>query len=336
MSTQSAPIEALREQIKQHVFGQDALVENILTCMLASGHVLMTGVPGLAKTSLVRVISQSMQMKFRRVQFTSDLLPSDITGAEILEDDSNGKRSFTFKEGPVFTNILLADEINRASPRTQSALLEAMQEKSVTVSGCKHEIDRPFLVLATQNPIESEGTFPLPEAQLDRFMMHLILDYPDFDSEMKILKAHAGNNLIGEQKIEAAIQSIMTKENFSQMALDAREMKISDQSLQIMNELVRSTRPEDELCDGLAGERIRYGAGPRAGITLVSCSKALAYLQGDSEVTWSHIRSVFKPIMRHRIKLHFQFRKEKDKDVILDDILERFKNRYQKLTGIAV
>ncbi|MGE0174797.1 MAG: AAA family ATPase [Oligoflexales bacterium] len=296
--------DKLRQQINTQIFGQKHLVDEALCCFLVEGHILITGAPGLAKTTLVRIFSQSLGLQFGRVQFTPDLLPSDIIGTDILNLDAvSGKRSFDFSKGPVFTNLMLADEINRASPRTQSALLEAMQEKNCTVNGITHKLPQPFMVFATQNPFESEGTFPLPEAQLDRFMLHSLVDYPDAAAEDRILIAHNSNRLAGEFQAKPELKPILTLEDTLQLVATCRQISIADELLHVVRDLVRSTRPTDASCPEEIKPCIWYGAGPRAGISLVSTAKAMALIDKSETVRWKHIERLAKPVLRHRLRL---------------------------------
>lgn len=327
-------VDELRRKVNAAIFGQDDLITETLVCFLSSGHILMTGAPGLAKTTLVRVFSQHLGLDFGRIQFTPDLLPSDIIGTDILNMEASGKRSFEFSRGPVFTNLLLADEINRASPRTQSALLEAMQEKSCTVSGTLHRLPNPFMVFATQNPFESEGTFPLPEAQLDRFLLHTLVQYPDQAAEEHILKTHAAGRLAGEQRDLNAYKSDtpLNTETIQALMRQCQAIRVDDAILRAVTELVRSTRPDSENCPEDIRKGIWYGAGPRAGISLVSAGKAMALLDKSEEVRWHHVKRLVKPVLRHRIRLSAQATRDRlTEDRVIDELVDRLESRHKFL-----
>ena len=317
-------------QVRKMIFGQEDLIEESFCTFLAGGHILITGAPGLAKTTLVRVISENMGLHFGRVQFTPDLLPSDITGSEILNIDSRtGERKFAFVKGPVFVNLLLADEINRASPRTQSAMLEAMQERQVTIGGQIHQLPEPFMVFATQNPLESEGTFPLPEAQLDRFLIHSLVDYPRKDAEFSILKAHAGNNLIGEISPEKS-EATLDIEKIRFLMKKAKSLPCDDSILTLINDLIRSTRPEDNSCPEKLKPLIWCGAGPRAGIGLISASRAFALISQEETVRWNHVKRMAKPVLRHRIRLAASgVRRELNEDRLIDELIEKLEQKHR-------
>lgn len=291
-------VRQLRAQIARRVVGQDAVVEEILMALVAGGHALLVGVPGLAKTLMIRSVADAMQLVFRRIQFTPDLVPSDITGTEILEESASGHRAFRFVQGPVFANIVLADEINRAPPRTQAALLEAMQEHSVTAAGQTMRLPEPFFVLATQNPIEQEGTYPLPEAQLDRFLFDIRVGYPNEADEVSILRATTGT-------ATGAITPVFTGEDALALQRAVRALPCSELLLQYAARLVRASRPQDGQGPALVRQYVRWGAGPRAGQALILGAKASALLAGRGAVSPADIRRVAMPVLRHRILTNF-------------------------------
>jgi MoxR-like ATPase len=322
----------LHDKVAASIFGQEQLITEAICCLISGGHILMTGAPGLAKTTLVRVFARYLKLNYGRIQFTPDLLPSDIIGSDILNiDTQTGRRHFEFAEGPVFVNLLLADEINRASPRTQSALLEAMQERSCTVGGRYHALPSPFMVFATQNPFESEGAFPLPEAQLDRFLLHTLVDYPSEEAEERILKEHASNQLIGEQHGESLTTlqgEEVSLENMNGLIATRQKIHLDEGILQLIRDLIRSTRPQDESCPEDLRSVIWYGAGPRAGISLISVARALAMLDESETVRWHHVRRMAKPVLRHRIRLTAQAGQDQfSEDDLIDRLIERLEDK---------
>jgi len=294
-----AKLPLVAAEISKIIVGQEEIVDELLISVLAGGHCLLEGVPGLAKTLMVSTLAESLDLDFRRVQFTPDLMPSDIIGTEILEEDhASGKRFFKFQQGPVFTNILLADEINRTPPKTQAALLEAMQERRVSYAGEVHTLPRPFFVLATQNPVEQAGTYPLPEAQLDRFLMFLRVNYPSEQEEVEILSRTTGNR-------DVELKTILNADEMVALQKLVREVEISAVLLAYIARVVRASRPgESDNSEVL--EYVRWGAGPRAGQSLVMCAKAHALLVGHFAVTMDDIRFVAHAVLRHRILLNFQ------------------------------
>ncbi len=293
-----AAVQRLRAEIGKRVVGQDAVVDEILMALVAGGHALLVGVPGLAKTLMIKSLADAMQLEFRRIQFTPDLVPSDITGTEILEESGGGQRAFRFVRGPVFANIVLADEINRAPPRTQAALLEAMQEHSVTAAGQTMRLPEPFFVLATQNPIEQEGTYPLPEAQLDRFLFDIRVGYPTEVDEVAILRATTGAK-------GAPIEAVFTAEDALALQQAVRALPCSELLLQYAARVVRATRPQEGTGPKIVQQYVRWGAGPRAGQALILGAKASALLAGRAAVSPADIQRVAMPVLRHRILPNF-------------------------------
>jgi MoxR-like ATPase len=294
-----AKVDDLKRSMGQVIIGQKDVIELLVTCLLAGGHALVEGVPGLGKTLLVKSLAQATDMQFRRVQFTPDLMPSDIVGTEILEEDQvTRQRVFRFQQGPVFTQVLLADEINRAPPKTQSALLEAMQERSVTFAGQTHKLPKPFFVLATQNPIEQAGTYPLPEAQLDRFLLRIDVGYPTEDEEIAMVGAttHAGLN---------DAEPAMTLETLLRLQQLVRDIEIAEPMLRYATRLVRATRPGDSPVEAIR-KHIGWGAGPRAGQALVLASKARALMHGRLAVTREDIGAMLLPVLAHRVLRNFE------------------------------
>ena len=301
-----AILESLREsyahlhrEVEKVIVGQRSIIQHIFVSVLAQGHVLLIGVPGLAKTLLIQTLARATNLKFNRIQFTPDLMPSDITGTEIIEEDvSTGRRSFRFVHGPIFANVVLADEINRTPPKTQAALLEAMQEHRVTAAGETHKLDEPFFVLATQNPIEQEGTYPLPEAQLDRFMLNLWLDYPTFDEEVSVVR-----NTTNAQ--EADVQPVMQARELQRFQHFIREIPVADTVIEYAVRLVGRTRPGRDGAPDFVTKYLSYGAGPRASQYLILGAKALAALDGRLTPLVEDVRQISVPVLRHRIVPNF-------------------------------
>jgi MoxR-like ATPase len=292
-------LSVLKQEIQKVIVGQDVIIEEMLVALMAGGHCLLEGVPGLAKTLMVRTMSQALDLSFRRIQFTPDLMPTDIVGTEILEEDHvTGKRFFKFNKGPLFAHIILADEINRTPPKTQSALLEAMQEFEVTYGGQTYALDRPFFILATQNPIEQAGTYPLPEAQLDRFLLYVKIGYPTAEEETMILKRTTGKNKV-------QVMPVIGKEEIMQLQALTREVSISDDLITYVSEMIRATRPETSTID-FVKEWVRWGAGPRAGQALILTAKARALFHGRYAVVMQDLQTMAYPVLRHRILMNFK------------------------------
>ena len=301
------------EEIGKSVIGQHDVLNHILIALLCKGHTLIVGVPGLAKTLIIKSMSELLDLKFNRIQFTPDLMPSDITGTEVIDEvKSSGKRSFRFFKGPIFSNIILADEINRTPPKTQAALLEAMQEHKVTTAGKSYELDRPFFVLATQNPIEQEGTYPLPEAQLDRFMFNLLINYPDREEEITIIKKTTSLNELKPQKIISKKEIL----DFQNLVL---RVPMADNVIEYAVDLVASTRPSKKA-KKFVNDYIEWGAGPRAAQSLVLGAKAHAILNGNPSVNIDDIKKMVYPVLRHRVIPSYSADAE---GISTDEILEK-------------
>jgi MoxR-like ATPase len=289
----------IREQIARQIVGQDEVIDQFLIAVFARGHCILEGVPGLAKTLMVQTLAQSLSLEFNRIQFTPDLMPSDITGTEVLyEDRTTGARELRFVPGPLFANLVLADEINRTPPKTQAALLEAMQERQVTAGGHRHLLPEPFFVLATQNPIEQEGTYPLPEAQLDRFLFKIFITYPSRDEERKIYRTTTG---VDRQEIVPLI----TGERIAALQQTVRRVPVSDYCIDYAMDLVRTTRGTDPGAPRYIKDWVAWGAGPRAGQSLIVAAKARAALAGRPSVTIEDIQAVARPVLRHRIVVNY-------------------------------
>lgn len=300
-------------EMRQVIAGQDTVIEQILISVFTRNHALLEGFPGLGKTLIVSTLAQIMDLKFKRIQCTPDLMPSDITGTYIVEEDKDGKKNFRFEMGPVFTNILLTDEINRATPKTQSALLEAMQEKQVTVGNVTYPLEKPFFVLATQNPIEMEGTYPLPEAQVDRFLLKILVNYPKIEEELRIVDLYSGEKV-------PVVNKILSKNNLFAIQDLTRKMPIANEIKDYAISIVTSTRPVN---DGIAKQYLDYGASPRASIGLVLAAKAKALINGRNYVSREDIRGMAFPILRHRLILNFESER---KGIRTDEVIEKILN----------
>jgi len=315
-----AKLSLLKKEIQKVIVGQDEIIEEIIIGLLAGGHCLLEGVPGLAKTLLVRTMSQAMDLSFKRIQFTPDLMPADIVGTEVLEEDpETGKHRFKFVQGPLFANIILADEINRTPPKTQSALLEAMQEFEVTNAGKTYRLDRPFFILATQNPIEQAGTYPLPEAQLDRFLLYVKIGYPSATEEVQIL-----TNTTGAKKVQ--VEAIIGREDILLLQQLVREVSISEQLISYVSEMIRATRPHTSQLPYVK-EWVEWGAGPRAGQALILTAKAKALFEGRYAVTPADINQMAYPVLRHRVLMNFRAASEnKTSDHLTEHLVASFKS----------
>jgi MoxR-like ATPase len=314
----------LQSEVRKRIIGQQQPVEEVLLCLMAGGHALLEGVPGLAKTLLVRTLAEALDLEFRRVQFTPDLMPGDITGTEVIEEDrSTGRRAVRFIRGPVFTQILLADEINRTPPKTQAALLEAMQEGRVTAGGEDLLLPRPFFVLATQNPIEQEGTYPLPEAQLDRFMLLVRIGYPTPEEEVEILRATTG-------AAEQPVEKVLNADRVMELQRAVREVPAASNVLVYAAALSRATRPQEREATEQVRRWVRWGAGPRAGQALVLAGKARALLSGRFHVSLEDVAAVAPPVLRHRVLLNFHAEAE---GITPDDVVQRLLTEVRPPTG---
>ena len=306
--------QAIREQVGRVVVGQEAVIEQLIIAVLARGHCLLEGVPGLAKTLMIRTLAESMDLTFRRIQFTPDLMPGDITGTDIIQEDpETGRRKLVFEKGPVFTQMLLADEINRTPPKTQAALLEAMQEHEVTAAGKTYRLDEPFFVLATQNPIEQEGTYPLPEAQRDRFLLHVVVDYPSRDEESEIVDRTTST-------FDSVVNAVVTGEEIVEFQQTVRRVPLPPHVKDWVLDAVRAVRPRESQSKPWVRELIEWGPGPRASQQLVLASKARALLHGRPHVTIDDVQTLAYPVLRHRIVPTFAAEAD---GITVDDLIAR-------------
>ena len=309
--------ERILSEVRKVIIGQEQVVDDVVTSFFAGGHCLITGVPGLAKTLLISTLAAATKLSFNRIQFTPDLMPSDITGTEVIrEDKSTGVRDLAFIPGPIFASVILADEINRTPPKTQAALLEAMQERQVSTGGQRRPLPKPFFVLATQNPIEQEGTYPLPEAQLDRFLLKVKVGYPSEEQELEIIRRTTGNH-------GGSVSPVLDAEDLLAIQRLVRETPIADGVARYALALVRATRPPAEGGDPALAPLIRFGAGPRAGQALVLAAKARATLRGRSFVTLDDVRSMVAPVMRHRLMPSYEAEaRALDSDAIVAQVIQ--------------
>jgi MoxR-like ATPase len=303
----------MHEELQKVIVGQDQVIEQIFAAVFTRGHCLLVGVPGLAKTLMVSTLAKILDCQFKRIQFTPDLMPSDITGTNVLEEDERGRRDFRFVHGPIFTNILLADEINRTPPKTQAALLQAMQEREVTVGQTTYPLPEPFFAIATQNPIEQEGTYPLPEAQLDRFMFNIKVDYPSADEEEQILATTTRS-----EKVE--IRKVLSGKAISNLQNLVGKVAVNEYIVTYVARLIRATRPKDPTAPQYVKELVDWGAGPRAGQFLIQGGKALAAMDGRFWVAVEDVQKVTVPVLRHRISTNFQAQAE---GLTTEDLIER-------------
>ncbi len=307
----------LRHQIGKVIVGQDKVIDELLIAIFTRSHALLVGVPGLAKTLLISTLAQALNLQFKRIQFTPDLMPSDITGTEVIQQDAAGARAFKFLPGPIFANVILADEINRTPPKTQAAMLEAMQERKVTVAGADHKLPDPFFVLATQNPVEQEGTYPLPEAQLDRFMFMVYVDYPSADEELEIMRRGTGN-------ATANVRQVLGSDHIRYLQGTVRRMPVAEHVLRYAQSIVAATRTRSEQALDFCKKWLTWGAGPRASMNLILAAKAHAILQGQVYVGCDDVAAVAPSILRHRIIPNFAAQSEGvTSDIITRMILDR-------------
>ena len=311
-----ATAERIRTELRKKIVGLDDVIEDVMIAIFCGGHSLLVGVPGLAKTLLISSLARTLSLKFSRIQFTPDLMPSDITGTELIASDpATGERGFRFVPGPIFANIVLADEINRTPPKTQAALMEALEERQVTCGGKKHVLDRPFLVLATQNPIEQEGTYPLPVAQLDRFMFNVFIDYPGYEQEMDIIRRTTSG-------YDASLQPFISQQELLDLQGIVRKLDVSREVHRYAMALARATRPGQPEAPDFVEEWLSWGAGPRAGHYMILGAKARAMLAGRTDVRAEDVRTVAGPVLRHRILTTYHAEQEgMDADRIIDKLL---------------
>jgi len=295
--------KVMQEELQKVIIGQNDVIEQLFAAIFTRGHCLLEGVPGLAKTLMVSTLARILDVGFKRIQFTPDLMPSDITGTNVLEEDENGRRHFRFVEGPIFTNILLADEINRTPPKTQAALLQAMQEREVSVGQTTYNLPEPFFTIATQNPIEQEGTYPLPEAQLDRFMFNIKIDYPTLDEEEQILSSTTRNE-------KPEVRKVLSSKAIVNLQKLVGSVAVSEHIVKYAARLVRATRPKDPAAPKFVKEWVDWGAGPRAGQFLIHGGKALAAMEGRFSVAIADVKKIAVPVLRHRISCNFQAQAE--------------------------
>jgi MoxR-like ATPase len=317
-------LDLVRSEISKIIVGQQDVVDGVLICLLAGGHVLLEGVPGLGKTTLLRTLSRVLHLRYSRIQFTPDLMPADIVGSMIMETDERGNKSLRFQHGPIFSNLVLADEINRATPKTQSALLEAMQERTVTSGTITHELESPFLVMATQNPIEMEGTYPLPEAQLDRFLMKILVEYPTREDLNRIVE----RTIVKE---EVPLEAVITREEILDLRAVAHRVLVAPHVQDFAIDLVMATQPTSDQAHDLARKYIRYGSSPRGAQALVECGRVLALMRGRFHLSIEDVKLIAPAVLRHRIILNFDAHAEaQTPETILKSIISSVSARAAK------
>ncbi len=314
-------LKSVQREIARVIVGQDDVVEGVVVCLIAGGHVLLEGVPGLGKTTLLRTLSRVLDLKYSRIQFTPDLMPADIVGSMIMDTDERGAKSFRFQAGPIFANLVLADEINRATPKTQSALLEAMQERTVTSGTTTHELDSPFLVMATQNPIEMEGTYPLPEAQLDRFLMKIIVRYPNREQLATIVERSI-------ERDEIALEAKLDRAGILEIRRLARQVLVAPHVQDFAVDLVMATQPDQGHAHPIAKKYIRYGSSPRGAQALVECGRVVALRNGRNHLSVEDVASVAPGVLRHRVILNFDAHADgQTPESVLGEILKDVSSR---------
>jgi MoxR-like ATPase len=316
LSSATRRLKAVQDEIGKVIVGQDDVVQGVIICLMAGGHVLLEGVPGLGKTTLLRTLSRVLHLKYSRIQFTPDLMPADIVGSMIMDNDERGAKHFRFSPGPIFSNLVLADEINRATPKTQSALLEAMQERTVTSGTTTHQLESPFLVMATQNPIEMEGTYPLPEAQLDRFLMKIIVRYPNRNDLATIVERTI-------TKDEVDLNAQLDRDGILELRRLCREILVAPHVREFAVDLVMATQPDQQQAHPAARKYIRYGSSPRGAQSLVECGRVLALMKGRPQLSIDDVAAVAPAVLRHRIILNFDAHADgQTTETILADILK--------------
>ncbi len=318
----SKAVADIKTEIRKDVVGQNEIVDNVILAIIAGGNVLLEGVPGVGKTRLVRSMGKTLSLPFSRIQFTPDLMPADVTGANVIEKDENGKMNIVFQKGPVFANLVLADEINRATPKTQSAMLEVMQEHKITVSGTTYRLSEPFFVLATQNPIEQDGTYPLPEAQMDRFMFKLIMEFPSAKELVDIVN-------MTQITLEENATAVVNGETILQMRELAKEVPVIDEVLNYAVNLITYTHPELEKTSETAKKYLKYGASPRAAQAIITAAKVRALINGNFNVSYEDIDALAYPVLRHRIKLNYNAVNDK---LTVDDVIKLLIAENKKLS----
>lgn len=317
----SSVINRIRDELHKDVVGQDDIIDNVIIAIIAGGNVLLEGVPGVGKTRLVRSLGKTLGLPFSRIQFTPDLMPSDVTGTNVIEKDENGKLNSVFQRGPIFANLVLADEINRATPKTQSAMLEVMQEHKITVAKKTYELSEPFFVLATENPIEQDGTYPLPEAQMDRFMLKLLMGFPTTDELKDIVN-------MTQITMDENAAAVVDGETVLEMRELAKQMPVIDDVLHYAVSLVANSHPELDSTSAVAKKYLKYGASPRAAQALITCAKVRALMRGNYNVSYEDIDALAHPVLRHRVKINYTAINEK---LTVDDVIDRLVEENKKL-----